>query len=76
MTKAEAGSIGGKVTVARYGTETITCPLDGCICEKRTCFTANRAAKAGRKGIKVLQAKYSKEQRREWSRKGGRPRKS
>lgn len=43
MTKAEAGAIGGKVTAARYGTETITCPIDGRICEHRTCFTEERA---------------------------------
>jgi len=75
MTHAEAvqrGQHGGLVTSARYGTKEIRCPVDGSLCEKKTCFTVERARKAGRKGIRVMQAKYSVEQRRAWAKLGGR----
>jgi len=74
MTKSEAGAIGGAVTAARYGTETLRCPLDGSLCEKKTCFHAENGSKGGVKGIRVMMAKYSPEERRSWAKKGGRPR--
>ena len=74
MNCKEAGSIGGKVTQARYGVEDIRCPVDGTLCEKRTTFHEDNGRKGGLKGIRVMQARYSEEQRREWCRRGGRPR--
>ena len=75
MTHQEAGRIGGNVTNARYGLREIRCPIDGSLCEKKTCFHAENGAKGGKKGIRVMMAKHSAEQRRAWARRGGRPRK-
>lgn len=72
MTKKEAGHLGGIATSIKFGIER---------CEHcHQLLPPNEhhkriGAKGGVKGAAVLQRKYSAEQRREWARLGGRPKK-
>ena len=72
MTPKEAGHLGGIATSVKFGIE--RCNHCGQLLPPNEHFK-EIGALGGIKGIAVLHRKYTPEQRRQWAKKGGRPKK-
>jgi len=70
MTRKEAGHLGGISTSCKFGI--VRCEHCGQLLPANEHFKAI-GSKGGIKGAEVLKRKYSAEQRKEWAKKGGRP---